>query len=141
MDLTKIEKPFGLLDDETQAALKAHRGPYEVYIEVNNFNGDSDWVDYKFNLKPENLRKTIVIRAKPQPPRKTVYPWDAFDDRIKWAAVDEFERLWASDVRMVSESSGWLRGNLDIHQILKFQRGDEPWQETLQRRPGYEGDK
>jgi hypothetical protein len=31
MDLTKIEKPFGLLDNDTQQALKAHGGPYEFF--------------------------------------------------------------------------------------------------------------
>ncbi len=30
-DLTAITTPFGLLDAETQAALKAHGGPYEWY--------------------------------------------------------------------------------------------------------------
>jgi hypothetical protein len=31
MDLRKIEKPFGLLDAETQAALQAHKGGIEVF--------------------------------------------------------------------------------------------------------------
>ena len=31
IDLTKIEKPFGLLDKETQAALKAHDGGIEWF--------------------------------------------------------------------------------------------------------------
>jgi hypothetical protein len=31
MDLTKIEKPFGLLDKATQQALKDHGGPIECY--------------------------------------------------------------------------------------------------------------
>jgi hypothetical protein len=31
IDLTKITTPFGLLDDETQAAMQAHGGPYEVF--------------------------------------------------------------------------------------------------------------
>jgi hypothetical protein len=31
MDLTKIEKPFGLLDEATQQALKDHGGPIECY--------------------------------------------------------------------------------------------------------------
>ena len=30
-DLTAIITPFGLLDRETQEALKAHGGPYEMY--------------------------------------------------------------------------------------------------------------
>lgn len=31
-DLTKIEKPFGLLDKKTQERLKAHGGPYQMYF-------------------------------------------------------------------------------------------------------------
>ena len=30
-DLTAITTPFGLLDRETQEALKAHGGPYQIY--------------------------------------------------------------------------------------------------------------
>jgi hypothetical protein len=33
LDLTAIERPFGLLDMETKRALLAHGGPYEVYQE------------------------------------------------------------------------------------------------------------
>ena len=31
MDLTKIEKPFSLLDEVTQQALLNHGGPYQIY--------------------------------------------------------------------------------------------------------------
>lgn len=33
-DLTKVNVPFGLLDRDTQEALKAHGGPYEMFGEV-----------------------------------------------------------------------------------------------------------
>lgn len=56
MDLTKIEKPFGLLDDATKAALKAHGGPYEV------FQSNGEW---GVCLSP-NWGKTSTYRVKPQ---------------------------------------------------------------------------
>jgi len=129
MDLTKIREPFGLLDDETQAALQAHGGPYEVFSGDDWYEGHPSW------------SKGYAYRAKPQPARKTVYPWDALDDRIKWAAVDQDGWLCLSSEKMkpgsytFQENSGYK-----LYNVIKFQRGDEPWQETLQRRPGYEGD-
>jgi len=82
---------------------------------------------------------------KPQPARKTVYPWDALDDRIKWAAVDEDGFLLLSGDRpfLKQGSAHWSTTDWSSDRLtntLKIQRGDEPWQETLQCRPGYEGD-
>lgn len=58
MDLTKIEKPFGLLDKETQDALKAHGGPYEC------FEG-SIWRE----LSRPMWEPCTTYRVKPQPVR------------------------------------------------------------------------
>lgn len=132
MDLTKIEKPFGLLDDETQAAMKAHGGPYEVF-------GGEDWHE-----GPPSWSNTLAYRVKPKPARKTVYPWDALDDRIKWAAVDEWGDLLISSGEMYHTfyedgCRTWHNADEDLS-CIKFQRGDEPWQDTLQCRPGYEGE-
>ncbi len=59
MDLTAITTPFGLLDAETQAALKAHGGPYERFASMGN------WVDWP---EPDWVPST-VYRVKPQPPK------------------------------------------------------------------------
>ena len=67
-DLTKIEKPFGLLDAETQEALKAHGGPYEIY----GTNGK--WVPGKNKF----WLKNFVYRVKPQPPKPREW-WAVFD--------------------------------------------------------------
>ena len=56
MDLTKIEKPFWLLGDETRAALKAHGGPYEW------FDG-SHWCDVEIPY----WGFKFAYRVKPQP--------------------------------------------------------------------------
>lgn len=55
-DLTKITTPFGLLDAETQEALRAHGGPYQWWQGV--------WED----IEP-NWVGTMTYRVKPQPPR------------------------------------------------------------------------
>lgn len=63
IDLTAIRTPFGLLDEATQEALKAHGGPYErFYCEK--------WEEYHHDLV--GCDGDYVYRAKPQPVRKTV---------------------------------------------------------------------
>lgn len=60
IDLTKIEKPFGLLDAETQEALTAHGGPYEFLSSVSNC-----WVG---KISP-SWEWGATYRVKPQPPK------------------------------------------------------------------------
>lgn len=60
VDLTKIEKPLGLLDAETQAALKAHGGPYQrfLYDWREDIPAWLDWGVYRvkpFEYKPGKL--------------------------------------------------------------------------------------
>lgn len=60
-DLTAITTPWGLLDDATREALKAHGGPYEYWNakrdEWREPCGGPDWF------------KADVYRVKPQPPK------------------------------------------------------------------------
>lgn len=61
IDLTTITTPFGLLDAEMRAALRAHGGPYEYW------NGGS-WT----NSASETLHDidtALTYRAKPAPPK------------------------------------------------------------------------
>lgn len=55
-DLTKIEKPFGLLDAETQIALRECGGPWETY------SGER-WR----NVVLPSFVSDCVYRQKPQP--------------------------------------------------------------------------
>lgn len=57
-DLTKITTPFGLLDAETQEALRAHGGPYERFI------GSGEWRE-----EYAQWISTHTYRVKPQPPK------------------------------------------------------------------------
>lgn len=61
-DLTAITTPFGLLDEVTQEALRAHGGPYEMYDGMG-------WKDTDVS----NLGGWIVVRAKAAPIRETEY--------------------------------------------------------------------
>lgn len=59
-DLTAITTPFGLLDRETQEALKEHGGPYEVFT---NF-GWGFWGGARLEWHDDR-----AIRVKPAPPK------------------------------------------------------------------------
>ena len=56
-DLTKIEKPFGLLDPETKKALREYEGEVEVYISNAWQTPVPSWCSH------------LTYRAKPQPPK------------------------------------------------------------------------
>lgn len=62
-DLTKITTPFGLLDAETQEALRAHGGPYEWY-----HGAKRGWLDDP-NPQHTFYKGSLTIRVKPQPPK------------------------------------------------------------------------
>lgn len=57
-DLTAITTPFGLLDPETQAAMKAHGGPLEIFTVAM-------WVD----SASAHFDGSRAYRAKPVPPK------------------------------------------------------------------------
>ena len=61
-DLTDLKTPFGLLDRETQEALKAHGGPYVFWHWAND-----DW-RIPDNDEP-SWHKATVYRVKPAPPK------------------------------------------------------------------------
>lgn len=69
-DLTAITTPFGLLDRETQEALKAHGGPWEVYfypgewqpMSLPNWNGN---LAYRVQPAPPKPREWWAVQAGP----------------------------------------------------------------------------
>ena len=58
-DLTAITTPFGLLDRETQEALKSHGGPWEFL----NISGNWD------ELESPAWQANSTYRVKPAPPK------------------------------------------------------------------------
>ena len=57
-DLTALTTPYGLLDEGTREALKAHGGPYQSYTGF-------DWR----GCETPTWATAIVFRVKPQPPQ------------------------------------------------------------------------
>lgn len=58
VDLTKIDKPLGLLDEATLKALKAHGGPYEAFATGGIWKPcEPNWCVY------------MTYRVRPQPPK------------------------------------------------------------------------
>lgn len=85
VDLTKIDKPLGLLDDATREALKAHGGPYVNLIWTGTWEhvDEPNW-DY--------LNSTIRVRPEPPKPREFWLALKA-DGKI----VDVFHTLYSAD--------------------------------------------
>jgi len=70
-DLTAITTPFGLLDAETQEALKEHGGPYELWR--GGYWGDAGG--------GEEFDTWYTYRVKPQPPKPREF-WISHDRQI-----------------------------------------------------------
>ena len=64
IDLTKIREPFGLLDKQTQLALKAHGGPYEV------FSNDGTWQPRTETAMSWLVAWTVRVKPEPSKPRE-----------------------------------------------------------------------
>jgi hypothetical protein len=84
IDLTAITTPFGLLPEEVQRALKAHGGPWDMYV------GGDLWFE---NEDPEWCER-LVYRVRPEPPKPVVKDvplvvWvDGVKTRTTWTFTD-----------------------------------------------------
>ena len=68
-DLTALTTPFGLLDPETQEALKAHGGPYETFMQKSwvGLPAGQDFSRTRFDY-------SYAVRVRPAPPQpRTIY--------------------------------------------------------------------
>lgn len=79
-DLTALTTPFGLLDRDTQEALRAHGGPYEW------FSGVSGWTVSEHD--PTHWHPAYTIRVKAAPPKPREW-WVTQDDRGKLLVFDK----------------------------------------------------
>lgn len=130
MDLTKITTPFGLLDPETQAALKAHGGPYERYsCEAGEgfFDCQSPlWLQY------------VVYRVKSQPLTKPSIDWSHVAPEFKWLARDQngsgYIYRYAPEIR----EKFWtyrIGGCLSAKFFASYRPGTCDWRDSLVERP------
>lgn len=80
-DLTQINVPFGLLDPETQEALKAHGGPFEVFA-------GREW-GKPYSQRPNEFAIDFAYRVKPTP--ATPREWWITGGNCAWSSRAEAE--------------------------------------------------
>ena len=127
-DLTKIEKPFGFLDNETQQALRNHGGPYERYSE------DGDWV----GIFPSWL-KNSCYRVKTQPLTKPSIDWSHVADKYKWLAIDENKSAYLYIDKPLTHNMRkvWTadKDYIPAVNFASFKQGTCDWKDSLIERP------
>ena len=119
-DLTKIEKPFGLLDKETQERLRAHGGPYQLLFPISGWN---DW-------KHPDWKSSSTFRVKPQPePKAPEKPEVKVGSWWKDVDGDLFEVLCICDKNAFIHYVGLNRGHvryLDAFRDFTPQHAPDP---------------
>lgn len=87
-DLTKITTPFGLLDEETQEALKWHGGPYEIW-------GGCKWKPKQESTVWDGL---CTYRVKPSPRKAREFGWALrYDD----GTISFFEQIESAEYTLI----------------------------------------
>jgi hypothetical protein len=134
MDLTQITTPFGLLNDETRAALKAHGGPYEFWKDRETWG----------NIEAPSWSGNLVYRVKPQPPTKPSIDWSHVAPEYKWLARDDCDNayLYAGLPSVSAYCSEWV-ANCDAYAANAFAAnafasytpGTCDWRDSLVQRP------
>ena len=132
MDLTKITTPFGLLDAETQKALKEYKGTIEY------FDGE-DWIDCR-SAGIHGKYKTYRVKL-PEPLQDMAIPWDAIKEEFQWAAADHDGVIvvYTEEPKSTLKHGFWCHPHALSFTIEdKFagvSRSNKPWDQTLQQRP------
>jgi hypothetical protein len=80
-DLTAITTPFGLLDAETQDALRKHGGPYEAFVQ--NECG-FEWRRQGYDGVTMETHRALAWRVKPTPPAPKVETVTLHGERYQW---------------------------------------------------------
>jgi hypothetical protein len=132
IDLTKIQKPFGLLSPKTQKRLIAHR----LAGGTLHLLGQGGWRDID---KDAHIHSYITYRAKPDPePTKPDAPWEFLP---KWAtciAADKSGRMVCYELRPEMGVVCWRRPGgryLEITDLQGVTPGTCDWRESLVERP------
>lgn len=127
-DLTKNTAPFGLLDAETQAALQAHGGPYQVW----SLSGEwIDWVNPGWSLG-------TTYRVKPQSPTKPNIDWSHVAKEYNWLARNKGGDAWLYEQKPRALTYGdWSEENMaqDAFVFASFTPGTCDWRDSLVQRP------
>lgn len=126
VDLTKITTPFGLLDKQTQEALKSYVGGIEFY-------GVDGWLAIKDVFTDVFFVPHLVYRAKPKPVTKPNINWDHVHTDYKWMATDKSgeTHLFIDEPEPYDDTwTAYERSALaDSH--LSFEPGNCDWKDSL----------
>jgi len=125
MDLTALCKPFGLLHEETKAALREWPHGWQEFYR-------SDWC----NHIPDSWRGSFTYRAKPAPVSiRATIPWEFLVSDIHWVAQDEDGRWYGYATSPTTDENLWVGDDMRDLDFLVFPEGNEHWTKTLQQRP------
>jgi hypothetical protein len=129
MDLTQITTPFGLLDEETRAALQSHGGPWE-YFSVHGA--------WEPSVTPQ-WHAHCAYRVKPQQPKKPSIDWSHVAPCVVAIArdADGGAYLYAGLPSVSAYCSEWV-ANCDAYAANAFASytpGTCDWRDSLVQRP------
>lgn len=126
-DLTKLTTPFGLLDPETQEALRKWEHGVEAYGHFGwgIFGGKGSWDTSR------------TYRARPDPIVPDSINWDHVAPEWKWMARDKTDEVWFFDEKPESDYAYWCAkdGMLVCAGFASYRRGTVAWQDSLVERP------
>jgi len=122
--LTKIEKPFGLLDKETQDALRAHAGSIEVFDETQwaHIDCPSFFPTHSYRAAPAKL---------PEWPAGLRPEW-------KWIAMEQTGEIWAYDTKPKIVDLFWSAtgGHItSVDQLIDISFDGIPGEQAIIQRP------
>lgn len=128
-DLTKITTPFGLLDPETQEALRKWDGGIQIY------EADGRWYDWDPSWTFSN-----VYRARPAPLVADTICWEHVAPEWKWMARDESGWVYIFTGKPIMSAISWIPSGDEeyarIEGVLSsYRRGTVAWQYSLVQRP------
>lgn len=127
VDLTKIDRPFGLLDPETQEALRK----WEHGVEC--FNATSVWCE------PINMVffAHCTYRARPAPLVPDTIDWSHVAPEWKWMARDEDGLVYFYTGKPNMGAYNWdsISEWEYCTAFASYRRGTVAWQDSLVQRP------
>jgi hypothetical protein len=126
-DLTKITTPYGLLDDKTREALKAHGGPYEFWRMLGA----------EFSpVEEPSWGAGAVYRVAP--PAKDSINWDHVSDDFICMARDKDGMCCLYFKRPALTGCHWTGRGVRSDTFTSYKRGTCNWEGSLVFRPGHE---
>jgi hypothetical protein len=133
-DLTAITAPFGLLDDDTQARLRAWPHGVESFA-----NYGAGW----FSNPTPYWTSCYTYRARPAPLEPDYVDWSQVGPAVNHIARDEDGEVWGYEAkpRLHDPCRNASAGHSVRHAdrlFPSYRRGTVDWRDSLISRPGVE---